>query len=88
MCWGCNCLSSLLLQDVSSNSGIVCSGRAAEGRTYLICGTRDPDGMECGEMKAFSQDGTEILLRCDLTQRQKGILLAGGLLNYTKENAL
>lgn len=56
MCWGCNCLSSLLLQDVSSNSGIVCSGRAAEGRTYLICGTRDPEGVARGRDQ-ISPDG-------------------------------
>ena len=28
----------------------------------------------------------EIRLSCDLTERQQKILLAGGLLNYTKED--
>ena len=47
MCWGCNCLvvvSLLSLQGVSSNSGIVCYGYAAEGRPYVIGGTGDPGG--------------------------------------------
>lgn len=59
MCWGCNCLlllSPLLLQDVSANSGIVCYGCAAEGRTYVICGTKDPEGAERGRDQS-SPDG-------------------------------
>jgi aconitate hydratase len=32
--------------------------------------------------------GQVIPARCDLTDRQRKILLAGGLLNYTKENSL
>ncbi len=32
--------------------------------------------------------GEQIPLKCSLTQRQQGILLAGGLLNYTKENRI
>jgi len=31
-------------------------------------------------------NGKEILLQANLTERQKAILMAGGLLNYTKEN--
>ena len=34
----------------------------------------------------FENTGREILLTCDLTQRQMDIVIAGGLLNYTKEN--
>lgn len=47
MCCGCNCLvvlSLLLLQGVSSNSGIVCYGYAADGRPYVIGGAGDPGG--------------------------------------------
>lgn len=31
--------------------------------------------------------GTSIVTKCDLTDRTKAIILAGGLLNYTKENS-
>ena len=44
-------------------------------------------GMNSGSIQAVDKDsGTAITLDCDLSQRQKDIVLAGGLLNYTKEN--
>ena len=43
-------------------------------------------GMESGTIVGVIQEtGEEILLNCSFTQRQMGILKAGGLLNYTKE---
>ena len=42
-------------------------------------------GMEKGVLTMKSGD-KEILLTCDFTDRQQKILLAGGLLNYTKED--
>lgn len=44
-------------------------------------------GMEAGTLTAIAGK-KHILLRCDLTIRQQKILLAGGLLNYTKEESL
>ena len=44
------------------------------------------DGMEKGVIVAIEKDsGKEIKLSCSFTERQKAILRAGGLLNYTKE---
>ncbi len=43
------------------------------------------EGMAKGEL-IMTASGREIKLTCDLTERQQKILLAGGLLNYTKEN--
>ena len=42
-------------------------------------------GMANGDL-IMKASGKEIKLSCDLTDRQQKILLAGGLLNYTKEN--
>ncbi len=42
-------------------------------------------GMAKGEL-IMKTSGKEVKLACDLTERQQKILLAGGLLNYTKEN--
>ena len=42
-------------------------------------------GMEEGQLVMKAGD-KEILLTCDFTDRQQKILLAGGLLNYTKED--
>ena len=42
-------------------------------------------GMANGKL-VMKASGKEIKLSCDLTDRQQKILLAGGLLNYTKEN--
>ena len=41
--------------------------------------------MEKGVLTMKSGD-KEIMLTCDFTDRQQKILLAGGLLNYTKED--
>ena len=44
-------------------------------------------GMDSGTIQAVDKEtGMAILLDCDLSARQKAIVLAGGLLNYTKEN--
>ena len=44
-------------------------------------------GMAAGQITLTDEsNGKEILLTCDLTQRQMDIVIAGGLLNYTKEN--
>lgn len=42
-------------------------------------------GMDSGFVTMTSQTGATARLRCELTPRQKAILLAGGLLEYTKE---
>ena len=43
-------------------------------------------GMQAGELILTDENtGAEIMLACDLTQRQMDIVTAGGLLNYTKE---
>jgi aconitate hydratase len=44
-------------------------------------------GMAVGQITLTDETtGKEIQLACDLTQRQMDIVIAGGLLNYTKEN--
>lgn len=44
-------------------------------------------GMAAGKLTLLDKTaGISVKLNCDLTQRQQAILLAGGLLNYTKEN--
>ena len=42
-------------------------------------------GMDTGFVIMKNAQGAEARLRCNLTQRQKDILLAGGLLEYTRE---
>ena len=47
------------------------------------------EGLDTGSLALrCKESGKKISLTCALTQRQKDILLAGGLLNYTKENSL
>ena len=43
------------------------------------------DGMKSGKLTVTADNGATFTVNCDLTQRQQAILLAGGLLNYTKE---
>ncbi len=43
------------------------------------------NGMENGFVTMKNEAGAQARLHCDLTQRQKEILLAGGLLEYTRE---
>jgi len=45
------------------------------------------DGMEKGILTATTAE-QRISLRCDLTDRQRSILLAGGLLRYIGEGGL
>jgi len=43
-------------------------------------------GMEQGSITLINNTtGEEIVLNCAMTERQRAILMAGGLLNYTKE---
>lgn len=45
------------------------------------------EGMKAGELLLTDEtSGVQMKLTCDLTQRQREIVTAGGLLNYTKEN--
>jgi aconitate hydratase len=46
------------------------------------------DGMKIGKINITSEEGLEFEALCNLTERQQAILLAGGLLNYTKEGGL
>ena len=43
------------------------------------------EGMDTGFVTMKNEAGAQARLHCDLTQRQKEILLAGGLLEYTRE---
>ena len=43
------------------------------------------EGMKTGKLNVTADNGFTFTVNCDLTQRQQAILLAGGLLNYTKE---
>ncbi len=43
------------------------------------------DGMKTGKLTVTADNGFAFNVNCDLTARQQAILLAGGLLNYTKE---
>jgi aconitate hydratase len=55
-----------------------------QGHKLRICNIKK--GMECGVLTLIDENsGKQILLSCDLTQRQIDIVTAGGLLNYTKE---
>ena len=57
-----------------------------QGNTLTLCEIKS--GMELGEIAAqVSETGKQIKLLCALTERQRDILVAGGLLNYTKENS-
>ena len=42
-------------------------------------------GLDRGELTASLENGETCKLTCHFTQRQKDILKAGGLLNYTRE---
>ena len=46
------------------------------------------EGMACGKIRIISDNGKEFTALCNLTKRQQAILMAGGLLNYTKEGGL
>ncbi len=45
-------------------------------------------GMEEGKLTVTDENGFAFDVVCNLTERQRAILLAGGLLNYTKEGGL
>ena len=57
--------------------------RFDQGDTLSLCQIHQ--GMDTGFVTLRSDRGQEARLRCALTPRQKAILLAGGLLEYTKE---
>jgi len=46
------------------------------------------EGMKSGKLTVTDGNGFTFQVVCNLTQRQQAILLAGGLLNYTKEGGL
>ena len=46
------------------------------------------DGMKEGKLTVTDENGFAFDVVCNLTERQQAILLAGGLLNYTKEGGL
>ena len=46
------------------------------------------DGMKAGKLTVTADSGVTFRVNCDLTERQQAILLAGGLLNYTKEGGV
>jgi aconitate hydratase len=46
------------------------------------------EGMKEGQLTVTDDKGFSFNIVCDLTDRQRSILLAGGLLNYTKEGGL
>ena len=56
--------------------------RLAQGDTLTLTGLRE--GLETGVFTAVS-GGAEIRLHGSFSERQRAILLAGGLLNYTRE---
>ena len=45
-------------------------------------------GMEEGSLTVKTDSGFSFEVNCDLTERQRAILLTGGLLNYTREGGL
>lgn len=57
-------------------------GRLAQGERLLLSGI--DAGLDSGEITLTAACG-EIRLRCAFTERQKAMLRAGGLLNYTRE---
>ena len=46
------------------------------------------EGMEKGVLTVSADNGFSFRVNCSLTERQRAILLAGGLLNYTREGGL
>ena len=46
------------------------------------------EGMKVGRLDVKTDLGKRFTVCCDLTVRQQAILLAGGLLNYTREGGL
>ncbi len=56
--------------------------RLEQGQTLELRGI--DAGLESGEMSLFAGE-TEIKLVCSFSERQKAVLRAGGLLNYTRE---
>ena len=55
----------------------------AQGGKLTISGILE--GMDSGTVTMTDENGNTAKLNCRLTERQKAILLAGGLLAYTKE---
>ena len=45
-------------------------------------------GMAAGKIKVTDETGRSFTALCDLSARQQAILMAGGLLNYTREGGL
>ena len=60
--------------------------RIAQEEMLTICGI--VEGMKAGTLVVTTGSGLTFNVNCNLTERQRAILLAGGLLNYTKEGGL
>ena len=60
--------------------------RISEADEILIEGFADAIRGGDGVSLTLKKSGEKIPLRLTLTERQRAILLAGGMLNYTKEN--
>jgi aconitate hydratase len=58
-----------------------------QGHVLRLEGLRE--GMAAGRVTVVNETtGSAFTALCDLTERQRSILLAGGLLNYTKEGGV
>jgi aconitate hydratase len=71
------CIPPLVLADEADYE------RAAQGDEWLIEGLHDAVGDGTIEISAMIPDG-EIRLRLEFTERERAVLLAGGLLAYTR----
>ena len=60
--------------------------RIAEGDKIYIEGFKNAIEGAGGVTLVDENNGTRVALKLDLTERQRAILLAGGMLNYTKAN--
>ena len=61
--------------------------RLKQGDT--LCLENIEEGMKSGKIVLHNKNtGDDLILVCQLTDRQRAIICAGGLLNYTKENSL
>ncbi len=58
-----------------------------EGDEIVIEGLYDAVKSAESATLVIKNNGTRVALKLDLTERQRAILLAGGMLNYTKNNA-
>ena len=60
--------------------------RISEGDKIYVEGFKNAIEGECELTLVNENNGARVPLKLDLTDRQRAILLAGGMLNYTKQN--